>query len=154
MGDSDLGRNGHRPDETKTDLARVNFRCTWPGSHPTGQRRSPTSGGRDSRSAFSRVDDVHQTRIAKGVGGCGMTFGEGERGIGCPFKSASFSIPSTVHVTSASNHIRSRARGRPLLTFLSDPVTRCDSAHEHSIFHYCRPVFRLSGDNNAWSGRP
>ena len=26
-------------------LVRVNSHCTWPGWHPTGQRRSPTSGG-------------------------------------------------------------------------------------------------------------
>ena len=28
-----------------TDPARVNLLCTWPATHPTGQRRSPNSGG-------------------------------------------------------------------------------------------------------------
>ena len=52
-----------------------------PGSHPTGQWRSPTSGD-DSKSASYPVYDGHQTLITGGVGGCGTVLERTERGIG------------------------------------------------------------------------
>ena len=47
------------------------------GTHPSSQRRPPTSGGRCE--IGYPVDDVHQARVMWGIGGWGKTCGEDKK---------------------------------------------------------------------------